>query len=482
MEQSQSSGQIAVLDAEEKRPERARGRWTRRGVWETSFLVAGLFLHFMLLPKYIVGDGYSRYLELSQLLSGHGIPVSRYSLIGPLFAAPLWYLGALASAPVAGLAAFNSILFALGLLAFYFILRDVMDRHVLRVFLLLLTFASMFSYHILHFYGEVFTALFVALGLMLITLRSARGAFAGVVMVMLGVANTPVTVAAIALVAIKRVWDTRRLRYLSLALAPLALALAEAWLRRGSPLATGYGQVHGVASIMPFSGRPGFSYPLLFGLLAIFLSFGKGLLFFTPGLFLPVRRHFAALWGARSPIASMYTLWLLFVAGLVLVYAKWWGWNGDWFWGPRFFLFACVPASFALALWTQRPANRLSLNLLALLALALSVWVGIEGPLFDQATLGVCYNNDMRLLPYCNFTPDFSALWRPLVNAYLYGIGPRFMAMEGLTPRSLTYGGFVLFIGVYIAAPLLRAIWLQTRAELAVWAPRVVDVARGLRF
>ena len=110
---------------------------------------------------------------------------------------------------------------------------------------------------------------------------------------------------------------------------------------------------------MPYSGLPGFSYPFLFGLLAILFSFGKGLVFFTPGLFLPLKERLRALGERGSALWRLHTSWLLFTASLVLIYASWWDRSGDWFWGPRFFLFASVPASFALALWASRPSPRL---------------------------------------------------------------------------------------------------------------------------
>jgi hypothetical protein len=37
---------------------------------------------------------------------------------------------------------------------------------------------------------------------------------------------------------------------------------------------------------MPYTGRPGFSYPFLFGVLGILFSFGRGLAFFAPALWL----------------------------------------------------------------------------------------------------------------------------------------------------------------------------------------------------
>ena len=70
---------------------------------------------------------------------------------------------------------------------------------------------------------------------------------------------------------------------------------------------------HGIKTIMPYSGRPGFSYPFLFGLLSILFSFGNGLLFFTPGLLLPIRKTLSK-WPLHQKInlSQVYTLWMCF--------------------------------------------------------------------------------------------------------------------------------------------------------------------------
>src|SRR5260370_40624044 len=84
----------------------------------------------------------------------------------------------------------------------------------------------------------------------------------------------------------------------------------------------------------------------------------------------------------------IYTLWIRFLVGLVLVCSPWWAWYGGWFWGPRFFLFASLPASFGLAVRLPRPDTRLLVNVLTIGVLALSGLVGIDGALFDQYPLG----------------------------------------------------------------------------------------------
>jgi hypothetical protein len=198
---------------------------------------------------------------------------------------------------------------------------------------------------------------------------------------------------------------------------------------------------------MPYSGLPGFSYPIFFGVLSLVLSFGKGLLFFAPGLFLPVRQRLRDLAAGRQ----LYDLWLAFVIGLLLLYAMYWSWSGSSFWGPRYLLFAAVPAAFALAVRCHRPGDSAGADLVTVLALGLSIWVGLNGAVFGDVDVPkVCWPDGAGQYeaPICFYTPKFSALWYPFV--------------AGGKPLStgqwiyLTYG---LAVGAYLlAGPLLRLV------------------------
>jgi hypothetical protein len=236
----------------------------------------------------------------------------------------------------------------------------------------------------------------------------------------------------------------------------------------------------GNKTLMPYSGLPGFSYPFFFGLLAILFSFGKGLVYFTPGLFLPLGARLRALGECGAGLLRLHRSWVAFTVGLILVYAAWWDWSGDWFWGPRFLLFASIPASLALALRASQPSMRLWVNMVTLGALALALWVGIDGAVFNVAGLDVCLINGGINGAYCQFTPEFSALWRPFELAAQYGLGPAFAQAEYLQTRAIPFLVVAPVAGLYVAAPLLRAIgkqaqelvgarWPVARARLAGW-------------
>ncbi|HEU5367224.1 MAG TPA: hypothetical protein VFU69_02120, partial [Ktedonobacterales bacterium] len=79
-----------------------------RHPWLDALLLAISLLELLaLFPHHLSGDGASRFAALSQLLEEQGIPTVKYSLIGPLFSAPLWLLGKVIASPEALVATYN---------------------------------------------------------------------------------------------------------------------------------------------------------------------------------------------------------------------------------------------------------------------------------------------------------------------------------------------------------------------------------------
>ncbi len=418
-----------------------------RATFETGLIFLGLLALLVLLPHHVFSDGAVREASLTQLLAHGHLSSARYSLIGPLFSAPLWLVGTWLHLKHGGLGLYNWCVFALGLGALWLLLRRWMDHGVIRAFFLILIAASMFPNHLTNYYGEVFTAVLMGAGIAAVV--SGR-VVTGWVALALGVANTPAAAVALAGVVGERVWRARRVRQALLALAALlatgALIVGENYLRRGNPLSGGYE-----------SDPSGFTFPFLLGLLAIFFSFGKGLIFFVPGLFLPMRRAAAALGEGAERALAIHRLWLVVVAGLVVVYAPWWAWYGGWWWGPRFFLFAALPASFALALRLRSGARGGWSGALTLGVLALSTWVGINGAVFDQRTLDrVCQGSALGNEYWCHYLPQYSVLWRPL------------FVREPLSWQNAAFIAYALLVLAYLAAPLAREVagaglaWIRT--------------------
>ncbi|WP_214409906.1 hypothetical protein [Sphaerisporangium fuscum] len=423
---------------------------------EFGLIAGGLLGISFLLPHALLwGDGGWRFVYMSDLLTTGHLSDKKYSLIGPLFSAPLWLLGRMYQSPEWWCEKYNAAVFAVGLFIFYRMLRDRVPRPLLRRFLLLLTFASMFANHLLFYWGEVFTAIMVGIGTVCLLTRR-RGWTA----IVLGVANTPATVPALMLLTARRVWDTRRLRPVLAVAAAVAVVLLEAWIRRGSPFESGYGDDRGPKTIMPFSGRPWLSYPIFFGLLSLLLSFGKGLLFFAPGLFLPVHRRLAALPGrASADLTTLYGMWTAFTVGLILLYSTYWSWSGSTFYGPRYLLFASLPACLVLAVRLHRQETSILANTITVLALGLSLWVGLCGAVFgDAPARAVCLDptGPQFEAPLCYYTPEFSALWVPFIHAQQLTAGQYLFLLYGLT------------VAVYLMAPPLLELATQvlTRARL----------------
>lgn len=452
---------------------------------EYALIIVGLALVTFGQKHQMIGDGLQRFQALVELLQQHRVSDTSYSMIGPLFAAPLWSIGQLRGDPQGWTVYYNALLFTLALGALHLLLRDRMDRDLLRRFLLLLVAGSMIAPHVLDFYGEIFTATTVGVGLLAATLpgtsRLTRGA--GWVGVVLGVANTPASLVGLVGVVVVLAARKRRLRYLLVIPVTAAVISGESWLRHGDPFHSAYVNNGGGPTVLPYSGLPGFSYPFLLGLVAILFSFGKGLLWFIPGLFLPVRRRLREVAGAAAgDLWSIWLLWTVFAAGLVLVYAKWWAWYGGMYWGPRFFLIAILPASLALALWLaprrfaldpvaadrppSRPAAadppasrpsvpaRVAADVVALGVLFLAVWGAANSMVYGQLWPWKCYENSYYLEGLCHFTPEYSSLWYPLVAP---------PELTGIQRQTLAFYGLVL---LWLGVPLLVRIGRQVGTAL----------------
>jgi hypothetical protein len=431
----------AQLDAPSSlREARTAPRWWVERISSSSveigLIVIGLVVNLTLAPHNLGGDGRVRFHALSLLLQQGTLDNSKYSLIGPLFSAPFWFLGTIWQNSVWWASRFNVFVFAIGLLAMYWLLRDRIDRKLLHAFLLLLVAASIFPNQLEYYYGEVFTAVFVAVGTLAIVFGPT---LLGWIAVIVGVANTPATLAGMCLMVLLRILQRGRVRSVLALIAALGLVGLENTIRRGSPLNGGY--------------EAGFNNPIFFGLLGILFSYGKGLIFFTPGLFLPVRRRLLAQIGtAGRQLYTVYTLWIAFVIALVLLYSHWWAWFGGNFWGPRFFLFASLPASLVLAVRLRYPGNHLAGNLLTLVALALSSWVAITGMVFDRAGTDACLNGYVNMIGLCAYTPQYSGLWRALATPLLF------------TKRDMAMTGYCAVVFLYLAWPLLRTMASQAHA------------------
>jgi hypothetical protein len=382
-------------------------------ILEWVLIGAGWALLFAL-PHSIVGDDNPRFQSLTTLIEEGRIQSPRYALIGPLLAAPFYLAGKAFGSPVAGVLAYDPVLFALMLAALYLLLRRHWPGPGPRRFLLLLVAGSMFPRHLLHFGAEAFTATFVAVGLALVGVAATEvAAWSGWGLAILGAVNTPATLAGVGLASLQRCWEERRWRILLVPVAALAVYALDLYLRVGSLHNSGYTGTAGARSALPYSGLPDWSYPVFFGLLSLTLSFGKGLAFFADGLcLLPWLSRLAL----PDRIRAVLRLWLAFLLAILLVYSHWWGWYGGFGAGPRFMLFAALPASLLLAQLLVNPPDHWLGSLGALVLVALACWSSIAATVFEKGGEAVCTANNYGLESFCWYTPEFSVLWNPFVG------------------------------------------------------------------
>ena len=443
----------------------ARVRLAPRGNAALRLLDAVLVALGLLLlaatPRNATGDGDIRYQQLQALTHGSFLR-AKYSLVEPVLALPFAGFGRLIGHEQAVVYRFNVIVLALGLLALSLLLRRT-DGPLVRPFAVLLVLGSMFAAHVNGFYGETVTAVGLAVGLLAITAAERPvSRVAGWVLVVLAAVNSPAVVPAVALAIVLQTARTRRYRYL-LALPVIAgLALLDARLHTGS-FHSPYADDHGLRTVLPYSGRSGFSYPALLGVAVILLSFGKGLLWFASGGFLSVKGRLVELPRTRA----VYPLWTAVTIGLVAVYCRWWAWYGGFYWGPRFFLFATIPAALVLAVRLVTPSGSVGGFVLTLGALVLTSWVAIcasIGPVGQQ----VCRADHFAREDLCWYSPEFSVLWRPIAQ------------WPALTGAQQSYIALVVAAFVRLAVPFCLAARHTLTVRVPLWlqpVPEGVEIA-----
>lgn len=380
---------------------------------DLSLILLCLLAIFKMADPAISGDGAVRYKALVNLADAH-IPSIKFSLIQPICSLPIYKLAELLGAqPAEWVAYFNCIVFAC-LVLFILFYNWGADSETRVTSSMLLLAATMFPHHVHHYYGEVLSACLISMGLLSIR----RNPLISFLSLGFGVANTPAILPAFAIAAIFIFYKTKRIIYLFFICLPIALFLIENLTKYGGLLPMQYMNAleRGFKTVLPYSGLSGFSYPLLLGVLSILFSFGKGLLWFIPGLLLFGRKDIRQL--IRNSAIEIETF-LVFIVAIIFCYAKWWAWYGGNFWGPRFFLVACVPAAILMAhsIVHWRLLSRKS-NMLVVTCFLLSAWGCAQGFIYEQQGLGICCQDNYAIEALCWYVPEFSPLWRQFVTGF----------------------------------------------------------------
>jgi hypothetical protein len=420
---------------------------------EQLFLFLGVIFYLLVFPHGIHGDAFVRFQGLQNLLkTGTPLPIA-YSYVGPIISAPLLLMGKFFKDGYWWISRFNVFLFFFTSYFFHRRISEKFGAGSARIFVLLFMCAGMFARHTTDYYSEVLSSCFAAMSLWLLAEgKGFRSAAFGIPSAW----NTPGTLFAFCLPQVFATLRFRKFRYLAIvAMAAAGVFLENKW-KYGEFYPHVYLSTHGLKNALPFSGRPGFSYPLWFGVLSVLFSFGKGLIFFTPGLF--------ALW---TPWVKKEKHWdefirysLFYVAGLILVFARWWCWSGDWFWGPRFYLFAsflsvCGLHSLLRSDWQLNAARASSV----LFLLTLSVWVSAQGIAFGTDDLEYCSTQGGQIDYICHYVPEFSPLWRAFVveDRGVNGKQLAFLIFHGLVYLYLSFPLWKKVLGSLLASSIAHA-------------------------
>lgn len=432
-------------------------------VVDLVLLAAGLSLVVVVGPG-IFGDAVERYAALAELITQHRLSPTKSSLVGPLLATPLWWLGGQLHAREKTIAHFNLVVLVIAGAVLFSALRRALGSNASRRFLIVVLFGSGYLHEAMNFNNEVFSSLAVACGLLGLSQLSRASAVWPGLAIVLGTVNMASNAVGATLGILRMLLHEKRLRYLVIVVGCVVGLTLEALIRRHSPFATGYEGNHGTRTQLPFSGLPGFSYPFVLGVLSIVFSFGKGLVFFYPGLFAPVQRFID-----DPDLKAVRQAWLLAVVGLVVVYSRWWAWYGGMCWGPRFFLFAALPSALAFTLWTAHARSALS-ALAAALLLAYAFWVGYDGLVFEIQNLDICSAHSNRLEAFCWYVPEFSPLVRPFIVARTLATWQRW--------------AIAIFCSAYLraSAPAWRKTFVLGRAACASGLKSFRLRAREMRF
>jgi hypothetical protein len=425
----------------------------RRGSFVFLAFGVWVWIYLLVAPFRLSGDGLIRYQSMMTLLKTNTLSPMPYSFIGPLFSLPLLALDYVSGMIPLFAMRFNALLLIVGLLCAYKLLIRVLDPKIVRTFLLLVSMASMMPVHGLHYYGEVFTVIAMTVGTVWYVVTGSWWAW---LLMAVGVANTPAALVGFVFVALFAWYETKRARVLLPVLLASGLITLEAWMRTTSAFGSvqWYGQDHGFQTMLPYSGRAGFSFPFLLGIASLLFSFGKGLVFFAPGLLLVPQ----AAGESTKTIRRLFGYWIVFLFGLIVVYAMWWSWYGGWFWGPRFLLFASVPASLALAIWLSKRKHTASATIIGLLILTLSFWVGTSGLVFgDEYLTPYCTSFSYAYEHLCWYVPEFSVLWAPFV----------------FHPDVSSVGYIFLWFGIVLWGIVSAPLWVALHTNVHEWLRRV---------
>ena len=218
-------------------------------------LLGGILLIATLHPQ-ISGDGSTRYSYVEAIFNHRAVPAIKYSLVQPLLSLPIALAAkAMGFNPQGATAYFNLIVFLILGLAIHRKLRERFDQEIVYGFWIVVLSASMLPHHLAQYYGEVFSALAIVAGALLLE----RSRVAAPILMAVGVANTPALAVPLLVAAVLS--SEYRKRLLVAVAMTVAIGAAETAVKFGSLGVNPYlsGGEKGFQTFLPYSGLPGFS-------------------------------------------------------------------------------------------------------------------------------------------------------------------------------------------------------------------------------
>lgn len=424
--------------------------WKKKYPWHVYLVLfcSLLSLIFILTAvRYPMSDGHVRFETFTSLLSGEST-FSKYSTVQPFIAYILHFITNffVSALPVEFYPRYIEVILLIIFFLFFFVFEKK-ERIDLALVLSLLPL-SMLSHYVGQFFSELTSSLLIAIGFIIYHYKkhSTVLLLIGSLISAIGLANWPVLLAPATLVAalatsryfLYKNNEKEFIVYLSLALSfGVIITFVDLAIKGhliGNPYASSLEK--GYRTLLPYSGMPGFSNPVLIGLLGSLFSFGKSVFLFNPFLiFIFLGRY-------------EYKFYLIsfFVCSL-LIYSSWWAWYGGFSFGTRFYIFLILPSIY-LFIKYARNANNARGFVLALVLVG-AFWLSLSGKYFGLDNVaGVCARDNYAFEAFCWYVPEFSPLIHPFVFYDFGSIIGKFTIFDWL------YGLSLCLIFVFLLRPI----------------------------
>lgn len=427
---------------------RPRTRWVAATL---LVLTAAAFMTRM--PTHASYDDETRRQAVLALVDGHWSTM-KYSMVMPLLAVVPYRLAQAVGQGDFFLRHFNLFVWAAWSLLVGWRLSLLRGTRFAAA-VVTLSSVSMLAAYLTTFNAEALSLMMMSAGLFLLLDAGGRGArAAGVMLTALGAAVVPVQVVGLALVGLVRLVRRRDPWILAAAVMAVAAGVVDVAVTQHQFGFTKYSVEGTTFEVLPWGAVHNFGYPFVFGLLAVLFSFGRGLVWYMPSLFLADSRR------PNDPVDEWRRVLTVLVAVMVPIYARWWSWYGGVSFGPRFFLLGVVPAAVVLC---DRLRARGSLRAwgVGVAVAAFTGWIAIAGAVYHvtPAAMQRCTADSYRLEVLCWHTPEYSSLFAPLWAGDSLGAA-----------RVLFIVGVCAVVAVVVAGLTPTATWHELRTRVRTLA------------